>query len=112
MYKCTKGFSIEKCDDDGFTIENEYVEIKEGSIWEIPEDDDFRLVGGEIRLEEIKEDCVNWLEITENDFKKYFVKIDDKIDDSDLEMDCLECALSKENACVDCCKDWDNEDED
>ena len=47
-----------------------------------------------------------------NDFKKYFVKIDDKIDDSDLEMDCLECALSKENACVDCCKDWDNEDED
>lgn len=47
MYKCIKGFSVEKCDDDGFTIENEYVEIKEGSIWEIPEDD----------------------------FKKYFIKI-------------------------------------
>lgn len=32
-------------------------------------------------------------------------------DNSDKEMDCLACTLNKENACNDCCRDWDNEDE-
>jgi hypothetical protein len=27
------------------------------------------------------------------------------------EMDCLQCTLSRENACADCCRDWDSEDD-
>ncbi|SHJ64626.1 hypothetical protein SAMN05444401_3560 [Clostridium amylolyticum] len=26
-----------------------------------------------------------------------------------IEMDCLVCTLNKESSCVDCCRDWDNE---
>lgn len=54
MYKCIKGFALEKCDDNGFTIEGEYTVIEEGSIWNIPENEDYRLIDGEIRLEEDK----------------------------------------------------------
>jgi len=27
------------------------------------------------------------------------------------EIDCLRCSFNKENACVDCCKDWDEEED-
>ncbi|AWI03576.1 hypothetical protein [Clostridium drakei] len=30
----------------------------------------------------------------------------------DAEIDCLGCTLNKEEACADCCRDWDNEEED
>lgn len=33
-------------------------------------------------------------------------------DNSGKEMDCIKCTLSKENACADCCRDWDNEEDD
>ena len=36
----------------------------------------------------------------------------DAVDNSDKEMDCLACTLNKEDACADCCRDWDNEEED
>lgn len=29
----------------------------------------------------------------------------------DEEMDCLVCTLDKDSACADCCRDWDNEEE-
>jgi len=32
-------------------------------------------------------------------------------DNSDLEMDCIGCELGKERACGDCCRDWDNEED-
>ena len=31
IYKCIKGFSIEKCDDDGLTLYGDYMVIEEGS---------------------------------------------------------------------------------
>ena len=72
MYKCIKGFSIEKCNDDGFTIEGEYETVEEGSIWHIPEDKNYRFLGGEIRLES---DDLDWVELSKESIKKCFVKI-------------------------------------
>ena len=40
MYKCIKGFSLKLYDDNGFIVENEYMNINKGSIWYIPEDED------------------------------------------------------------------------
>lgn len=62
MYKYIKGFNLEEYDDDGFTIENKYVDIEkpffEGSNWFIPDDAD---LGGEVRLENEEGE---WIEIT------------------------------------------------
>lgn len=69
MYKCIKGFSLEKCDDDGFTIENKYVDIEKGSNWFIPDNADYRFIGGEVRLE--NEEGV-WIEITTDTLKEHF----------------------------------------
>lgn len=69
VYKCVEGFLIERCDDDGCTIENAYEEIKSGSIWFTPEGDkNYRFVGGEIRLENENQ----WIEITKEHLERYF----------------------------------------
>lgn len=73
MYKCIKEFSLELYDDNGFIIENEYVDINEGTIWYIPEDEDYRLIDGEVRLENEEMD---WIEITKETFKNNFELID------------------------------------
>jgi hypothetical protein len=31
------------------------------------------------------------------------------VDVGPVEMDCLVCTFNKENACSDCCRDWDNQ---
>lgn len=70
MYKCTKGFVLGKTDDHGFVSEDDSMIVLEGSIWDIPEEEDYRLIGGEIRLED---DDGNWIEISEDDLKEHFV---------------------------------------
>lgn len=67
-----KGFSLELYDDNGFIVENEYVDINKGSIWYIPEDEDYRLIDGEVRLENEEMD---WIEITKETFKNNFEPI-------------------------------------
>lgn len=69
MYKCIKGFAIEKCDEDGFLIDGEYVTIQEDSIWELPEEEDYRFIGGEVRLESEE---YGWLEISQETLKEHF----------------------------------------
>ena len=76
MYKCIKGFSLETCDGDGFTVEEEYQTIEEGSIWNLPEDKDYRLIGGEVRLES---DNLGWIEMAEEDLKLHFEEVADNI---------------------------------
>jgi hypothetical protein len=39
--ECIEGFSVDKCDDNGSTIENQYINIKEGSLW-LMEETDYR----------------------------------------------------------------------
>ncbi|NFA60045.1 hypothetical protein EXM63_02285 [Clostridium botulinum] len=69
--KCIETFLVEKCDDDGFSIENENVFIEENSIWNI-EDDSFRVIGGEIRLTSAKKDNLSWLELPKEIFEQNF----------------------------------------
>lgn len=73
-YECIEGFLVEKCDDNGFYIENEYEEIRKGSIWFTPEEDtNYRFVGGEVRLESANP--LQWIEITKEHLGKYFKEI-------------------------------------
>ena len=69
MYKCIKGFLIELCDDNGFIIENEYMNINKDTIWYISKDEDYRLIDGEVRLENEEMD---WIEATKETFKNNF----------------------------------------
>jgi len=72
MYKCKKGFALEKCDGDGFSLDNEQINIEEGSNWFIPEDENYRLIGGEVRLED---GDGAWIEICEDTLKEHFEKV-------------------------------------
>lgn len=69
MYKCIKEFSLRAVDDDGSSIENEYFDVPEGSIWNIPEDKDYRFIGGDIRLES---DELGWIEIDKTTLENNF----------------------------------------
>lgn len=71
MYKCTDTFFIDTVDDDGFH-EDEQMTIPKYSIWDLPEEDDYRFIGGEIRLESEKH---GWIEITKETLEQYFVEI-------------------------------------
>jgi len=74
QYVCVEGFSVEKCDDDGFVIENEYSEIEKGTVWELTSGS---IIGADIHLEEVGK-SYRWLEITKERFELYFqeVKLD------------------------------------
>jgi len=70
MYKCIESFAIGACDGDGFSIENEDMIVEKGSIWSIPEDENYRFIGGEIRLES---DEFGWIEITKENLEQCFI---------------------------------------
>ncbi len=72
VYKCNEGFALEVCDGDGFTVEDEYLNIDENSLWFYPEDKDYRLIGGEIRLENVDRE---WIEITKETLKEHFIEV-------------------------------------
>lgn len=73
-YECIKSFSIPQCDGDGFHLEDEEgftVEniIEKQTVWGVPEDADYRLVGGEVRLEN---DKLGWIEISKETLQECF----------------------------------------
>lgn len=73
-YECVEGFLIEKWDDNGFPIDNEYVEIRKNSLWFTPEEDErYRFIGGDIRLESAN--SLQWIEITKEHLERYFKEI-------------------------------------
>lgn len=73
-YICIKPLQLECYDNDGFVVENKYVEIGKGEVFQ---DDElkFRCVGGEdsIRLE----NDTQWIEITPETLKEHFEEITD-----------------------------------
>lgn len=75
QYRCLEDFRVDRVDDNGFTIENEFFIVEKGTVWNTPEDENFRLTGGEIRLEN---DDLEWIEITKKYLKRYFVEIREK----------------------------------
>lgn len=81
-YKCINAFSVDKCDDDGFTIENEHFSVPKDSVWTVSEDT-FRCIDGEIRLDN---DKYGWLEMSSKHLVKDFEPIYDCVmDDTDLD---------------------------
>jgi len=68
---CTKAFLIDKCDDDGFTIENKYFTVDKGQIWTIDNEKRNNFIGREIRLTRNSKGCT-WIEISKERFEKYF----------------------------------------
>ena len=73
-YKCIKDFSVDKYDDNGFLIENEYVNIEIGSVWEAGDAYNM-MIGGldHIHLENIND--YSWLEIPKEMIDEYFKQI-------------------------------------
>ncbi|GKU80157.1 hypothetical protein [Paenibacillus sp. L3-i20] len=71
-YECVKGFSIDRCDGDGFTVEEGGVLIELGGIW-VDQEEDYRLVGGEVRLE--IEDESLWIEIPSDMILVFFKEV-------------------------------------
>lgn len=73
-YKCIKAFSVDKYDDNGFPIENEYENIEIGSVWETGDAANMMTGGLEhIRLESIVDG--SWLEIPKEQMDEYFKQI-------------------------------------
>ena len=70
-YKCKIPLIIERCDDDGFHVENKYAKVKQGSVWNLNEES-FRVIGGEIRLTRRTPKTETWIEISKNSFEKHF----------------------------------------
>lgn len=70
-YKCIKNLCVERCDEDGFLIENSSVEIEKGKIYELDESG-YMLVGGKdhVHLDAIDDD--SWLEIARECLEEYF----------------------------------------
>lgn len=81
-YGCTKEFSLEKYDEDGFLVENKYLTVPVGSIWELDEDDpDYNIIADKdcVHLERVykskKTKSRQWIEITKERLAEHFKKI-------------------------------------
>jgi len=68
-YKCIHTFEIEEY-DNGW-CQNRTISIPEGSMWEINSNEN--IAGGDIHLENVPNDD-EWIEISESDLEKYFVR--------------------------------------
>lgn len=67
--RCIKEFVVEVCDGNGFPVDGEYTDIPKDSLWCYPEDKDYRITGGEIRLEH---EQYGWIEISKEYFNEHF----------------------------------------
>lgn len=71
MFRCIKDLLLDVY-DDGFVIEEQYMKVAKDSEWVIPEQDSYRFIGGEIRLEN---DDAEWIEICKDTLKEYFIEV-------------------------------------
>jgi len=66
-FKCIEDLMLQKYDEDGYQIDNEYIVINKDSIWEIQEDSSL----SDIRLESKD----SWIEITLETLESHFKEI-------------------------------------
>lgn len=71
MFICIKDLYLDKYDENEEVIENEKMEVKEGSEWVLSYCQ-YRDLDGEIRL---NNENAEWIEIDKNTFKEHFVEI-------------------------------------
>ena len=69
MFKCIENFTVPRVDGDGFETSKDF-HVKRGTIWNLPEDENYRLVGGDVRLEN---DDMGWIEISDYRFQNHFI---------------------------------------
>lgn len=72
QYICTNNFSVPICDGNGFETDD-WMIIEAGTIWDAPENEDYRFIGGDIRLES---DELGWVEILNETFKQCFEEVE------------------------------------
>ena len=70
IYKCKKDFQLDLYDDDGFYIEDSLT-VYQGEMFE-RSDNDYRIIGGDVRLDGIGKSQGRWLEISETTLSLYF----------------------------------------
>jgi hypothetical protein len=70
-YKCISGFTVSICNGDGFETDEQMI-IETDTFWYTPEDENYRLVGGEVRLES---DEIGWIEISKETLKECFEEV-------------------------------------
>lgn len=73
IYKCKKDVQFDSYDDDGFYTEGSIV-VNEGEMFE-RSSGDYRIIGGEVRLDGIGRSEGKWLEISETSLSLYFEKV-------------------------------------
>lgn len=74
-FECIEPFSVEKYDDDGFHIENEYENIEKGEIFECDTESKDRVAGSWKDTLQLTNDK-HWIEITKEHVREYFVQLD------------------------------------
>lgn len=70
-YKCIKSFNLPIADEDGDLTEADMT-VENNTFWFIPENEEFRFIGGEVRLESGDSE---WIEISNEIFKECFEEI-------------------------------------
>lgn len=75
MFQCTEEFVLDKY-NNGFPMENNYATIKKDSKWFALEDEDSKIIGGEVSLEH--EDGT-LIEISKKNLELHFKEIKDNI---------------------------------
>ena len=74
-YRCKKDVQFDRYDEDGNYAE-EAITVEEGSLFE-RSNQDYRIIGGEVRLDGIGKDEGRWLEISETTLSIYFEEVND-----------------------------------
>lgn len=72
-YKCIKECMFEKCDDDGFSIDSEYMFAEVGSIWH---ESPYMISGGKDNVHLDREGGYNWCEPLRDTLSEYFERIE------------------------------------
>ena len=70
-YKCKKSFPVDYFDEYGNWTE-ESMEVAKDSEW-VDEEDDYRVIDGEIRLSSLADNTFIFIEITEETLRDYFL---------------------------------------
>ena len=76
-YRCVKECAFEKCDDDGFFIENDYTYVLPGSIWQ---ESKYLIAGGpdsvHLDREDGEQNTLEWCEPLKETLAECFEQID------------------------------------
>lgn len=70
LYKCTKSFTLPMYDDDGHEVKNGLIVIQKGEVFRRTSE---KVLGDFVHLEDTLPPF-NWIEITEERFKKCFTR--------------------------------------